>query len=474
MVKKAFYVIMCASIVCLNCQNSLQAQNFSSWWHAARSSVANVLRHPLIKPAGIGLVAAAVVGAVGYCIKSSYDKRKEAYDKKREAKKRSNNVENSVTFGQLSVPGKAYTLHTENGIVRIGQVEVLNQFTAGGCGVASCGYQALKNAVGIASLVKGVDWRAWLSDQGQAAVLFGLKSKTEKPGFLREAIIRYRQGRLLRNAIEERVPVDRGGAENDPLRPAYLDVYPALFHSYCDELIEQVLAGNDVDVTLDSLVAWIRKQPNEQVVALNEHRVPAEGDELAAAIKDRNTIAAYFGLGEKASYKFSANMLNAKLVSDYRNKTGQDLGLNGEWLHENEVNDLYRLLQQKHDHLKDVNLTTAEVYSEKIAPRVLQVQQGIKAKNLLKNVYPFALNVGGHWETVVLDTRTDGIRRYTLADSASGGASKLHGGELIDFIAQLEGNTIFQHVPKNEDLVDESYGFGKYCAQMWKRLKRVF
>ena len=68
------------------------------------------------------------------------------------------------------------TVGSGAGQVKINQVEVLDQFSPQGSGGTSCGYQALKNVVGITALAKGLNWSHWLSDPKLAASLFAMQS----------------------------------------------------------------------------------------------------------------------------------------------------------------------------------------------------------------------------------------------------------------------------------------------------------
>lgn len=370
-------------------------------------------------------------------------------------KKRQSQIKDLITFGSVSVSGRSYTINAKHGPIQIGQVDVLDQFSAKGCGSASCGYQALKNAIGITSLAKGIDWHHWLSDPEHAATLFVPKSNTREPGMWRANVIRYRQKRVLSCAIEESImPYDAcpGGDCTDQLRPAYNEIYRSLLSEYAGVVAQEVLSGKSVKITLDSLVEWIQKQSYEHIVELTQYQEVA-GRGLADRIKDRGFIAVYFHLADDFVRIFSADMLEA-LIKERKTKTtvtgvgaksivGEQLSLDGEWACENELIFLYDSFKQKHSHLINSSLVTVDAQEEKLKNGDLEkaadaIKKRIAAQRPLKqDVYPFVLNVGGHWVTVVLDTCQDGIRRYTLANSSSN-KQELYGGRLIDFIGKLE------------------------------------
>ena len=242
-------------ILSLNMVGSVDALNFSGMWNSLRSTVNRVCTHRLTKPVAIGLaVSAVVVGTAGYLIKRNYDQRCQNHWQNYLKK-------GLVAFGGLSVAGRSMTVGEGADQVKVGQVVVLDQCSPQGCGGASCGYQTLKNAVAIASLAKGHDWSNWLTDGQQAATLFAKPSSSQKAGEWREHVIRYRQRRLLNNAIEEKMPLAPAPAVDTDLdRPDLNELYVELRNSYVERIITRVLSGHPVEVTFDSFVQWIQRR----------------------------------------------------------------------------------------------------------------------------------------------------------------------------------------------------------------------
>lgn len=496
MIKKSLFTKMLVAVLCVNMTTSTFAWDFTSVWNSARSAVSQVLSHKYSKPTALGLLAAGIGTAVGYGIKSAYEKRKAEYENKRKP------VKEQITFGSISVPGKSYIINTKNGPIQIGQVDVLNQMSEEGCGGASCGYQALKNAIGIASLAKGVNWKHWLVDPALAATYFAPKSATKEPGTWRAEVIQYRQNRVLGLAIEEsirssdRVP---GGDADDPLRAVYNEIYPKMLSAYAAHVAQEVLSGHAAHITLDSFVAWFQRQLDENIASLTEHKEVAVAD-LANRIKNRELIRAYFNLTDDFDRNFSSDMLE-QLVRERMIKTtttdaqgkrvaGEHLELDGENTTQNELVPLYEGIKQdpKNTHLKNTPLITIDARAEKLRngplePAADAIRQRIAKKQPLKrDAYPFILNLGGHWVTAVLDTNQKGIRRYTLANSTANNPeifSNSSDGRMIDFIGKLEGcKNIRKLIPETPSAGEQPeikpYGFGRYCSHMWKRFKKAF
>ena len=152
------------------------------------------------------------------------------------------------------------------------------------------------------------------------------------------------------------------------------------------------------------------------------------------------------------------------------NFDGERINLDGEWLHESEIHDLYRKLQQQPDyeHLAHIPLITIDSSAADLPKAADEVRKMILDKKPLERaVYPFAVHSGAHWMTVVLSRNHE----YTIANSLHN-IFNMDQGPCLDFINKLEGGNLTQRVRALPDY--RKYGFGRYCSHMWKRFKNLF
>lgn len=454
----------CAIILALSMVGATDAVDFSAMWHAARSSFNRVIAHRYTKPAVISLVATAVVvGGASYLIKKSYDQRCQEHWEHYLRKGR-------IAFGALKVPGRSLTIDAEDIQIKVGQVNVLDQCCPQGCGGASCGYQTLKNAVGIASLAKGHDWSNWLSDPQQAAKLFAKSSLTQKGGEWREAVILERKKRLLGLAVANRLKFE----PPQQSQPALNNVYPRLCGEYIENVVNQIVAGGKVGVTIESFIQWVQRQN----ITLIEGDCILGVQRFVQWVKMPKTIESYFKINPDAPEYYSLDMIEQLREEHYKSSStdlevGEKLTTDGEWLYGWEVQNLHKNLSILPDykHLKDAPLTVIDSSAAHLTSVAESIRKTILEKKLLeKNVYQFAIHSGAHWTTVVLDI-CDGSRRYTLADSLNN-CNGLRYGAGIDFINKLEGGKLADRIHALPD--NRSYSFKRYCAHMWRRVKSMF
>ena len=356
--------------------------------------------------------------------------------------------------------------------IELNQVDVLDQFSSQGCGGASCGYQALKNTIGITALAKGKGAESikLLSDGQQAKPLFGLATKDQAAGIWRSHVIENRQRRLLRFGILKKIPLVP--AQDDPGSPmrSFID---SLLIRYAEEAAEKIVHGQTVEVSFNSLCRWIQDCPPSLM----------HGDDLEvsdadiARAKERGTIESYVLMDQHIINQFSLAHLDQFNQEWYRatctegQENGYRMRLDGEWLDLLEVESLYDKLKSNYPHLTGAPLMTVISTSSQLEAAAQEIKDKIfEHKPLERDIYPFIIHTGAHYVTVVLDT-TSGKRRYTIADSMHN-TKRLCPGPIIDFINKLEGCNIASHIPNISHF--GSFGFGRYCSCVWGRLKALF
>ena len=98
-------------------------------------------------------------------------------------------------------------------------------------------------------------------------------------------------------------------AVDDPERPALAPMYRQLRDQYVNQLIDRILLGEEVEITFNSFVQWIR--------ALAIPRM-ADGtafpEAFIAQIKDPARIRNYVAMNRAAVYRFSLAMLIEEFV----------------------------------------------------------------------------------------------------------------------------------------------------------------
>lgn len=439
-------------------QAQLNALTFSGIFHSFRSACSQMLNHRLAKPLAIGTALTIAAGITGYFIKKDFNQKRDEYLKKYAGKFLH---DDHVAFGTIKVPGRSISIGEGNDQVKIGQVDVLDQFSAQGSGGASCGYQTLKNCVALAHLAKGSDWSRWLCDPEIARQYFGLPVANQKAGTWRQAVIENRQRTVLQYSIDDKLTLTPPATIDESVRPHYTNLYTTFRSQYVQDVIKNVLSGQSVKVSLDSFVNMIQAKPNSEFnfsVDVN-------------FAKDRKTIESYCThIKADDTYEYSLENL-AVLAQEYYTKTNQQVDLNGENTHAQNIQQEYARLQQSHADLADVPLTIIDSSQDKLEPSTEEIRQSIFNKKPLKHdVYLFPVHHGSHWMPVVLDTRDGGVRRYTLADSLCN-SLRLYHGPLIDFINKLEGNNFAARVRETIP-VQKNYGFGKYCSRAWRNFTK--
>lgn len=390
--------------------------------------------------------------------------------------------------GARYIPGRGILVPAArgDGQIRVQQALVLNQFGANSGGGASCGYQALKNACGIASTLLGTDRREWLTNRETVNQLFGPARQGTAAGPWRARIIQERDKQALRYHIEHLMPVNDvdgidGQFDVQNIRERYL----GLHREYVAEIVDRLFAGEEfIEVTANTFVDWLQTRPID-IVDPTEYGTNVTADAIREYIRNRDTVLEYIGIEKDQVLRCSRAMLPAarKTYNGDARNTGKfnTITFNGEWLHGGEIDLLIRdMIRREEAPLADIPIHVLD----SIAPRVLEHNDDVTAvRNAIRDghalphqVYAFVLgnmyhdgdDTGGdgHWMTLVLDTLENNQRRYTLADSG-GNAVRLYGGTCHQFIRYLEGDPVAERLRLPDE--HREPGVTGWFAHKWRQ-----
>jgi hypothetical protein len=400
-----------------------------------------------------------------------------------------------------AVRGRAIQVNdAHNGVVRVQQAVVLDQFRPlSGGGSSSCGYHALKNAVGIASMLLGADKHNWLVNRNFVNQSFGFGSAKRALGMWRGFIIDRRKKQALRTWIcDVLLPLRPMGLVQTPAQfnvEAVRGLYQTLRGNYADEVIRRFSGERDpIQLTPHAFMEWV--QAREIPIADDEvgrYRAGCTKADIMAHIKDPQTIAAYFDLREFGIDRGTMFNLYRKLEED------------GENLHTDEFEPLIRRAKEEVQvaGLDQVPIHVIEDINVIADPRLLggamrnedveAIRGAIQAgQRLPQQIYAFVIGdmqqpvaepeqqdedgdnpqisvgcLNGHWRTLVLDNTVPDQRRYTLADSAGNGVC-LYGGACKRFIRYLEGDGVANQL-QVPDTHRERWPLG-WVVHKWRKL----
>jgi hypothetical protein len=367
----------------------------------------------------------------------------------------------TIQLGAAIVQGQQIQLNSDDQQVLVQQVPVLNQFGRNAGGGASCGYQALKNACAISSMILDnheQNWHEWLVSPEQATHLFGPVRASGRPGIWREIVMRERDKRALQYYIRTLVPVrvlDKNLAQQfnvENIRSLFI----RLSGDYIDRIVNQICENPDstVDISLQSCSEWIQGHVQDiEITDSARYGDSVSVDDIQQFIRNPEIIREHIGLDAKAVITCSQAMLaDARKIYNHDSCGGRfsAMTFDGEWLHQGEIqNFLIGKVRQDYAQLRDVPM----VVIDSTRPNVLSGYEEVNAirsaiqerKPLPQRLYAFIVGnmrhsgVGGsqgHWTTLVLDAQRQNQRRYLVADSAGGNA--LRGGACMDLIRYFE------------------------------------
>ena len=373
-----------------------------------------------------------------------------------------------IQLGGVHAPGRGIVVPNErgNGQVRVQQTLVHNQFGTDGGGWASCGYQALKNACGIASTVLGHDRRNWLTSPDVVQQLIG------PVGRWRARVIEQRQKVVLRAGIIENFLLFNPGARNSA---GHLNsekirgLYQTLRDNYASSVVDRLFTDEQsVDITVDGFVAWVQARD----VAIGnpaEYGAGATAEGIVEHIRNRGTILAYL------------DVKSGRCTSAYRQQS-----VSSEWLRGGEIDHLIEQFKQEQEHLRNIPMIVLDSvnadhlreldHGEAMLEEVRNLRNAIRDGTPLPHqVYAFVLGdmqysgmsgSAGHWMTLVLDAREQNQRRYTLADSAHN-TLRLYAGPCHQFIQYLEGDLVAGRLRLPDE--HREPGFTGWLAHKWRQ-----
>lgn len=366
-----------------------------------------------------------------------------------------------IQLGTAIVQGQQVQLNSDDQPVLVQQVPVLNQFGRNAGGGASCGYQALKNACAMTSMVLGnpaQNWHEWLANPEQATRLFGLARASARPGIWREIVMRERDKRALQYYIRTLVPITL--IDKELARQFNVERIRSLFvklsGDYIDTIVTRICEapGSKIDISLQSCIDWIQAHAQEiEITDCTRYGDHVSADEIQQLIRNPEIIRGHIGFDREAVINCSQAMLTDARKTyngDSRDGRFSAMTFDGEWLHQGEIqNFLIDRVRHEYDHLRDVPMvvidsTRSNVLSgyEEVNAIRIAIQE---RKPLPQQMYAFIVGnmrhsgeggSQGHWTTLVLDAQRQDLRRYVIADSAGGNA--LRGGACMDLIRYFE------------------------------------
>lgn len=410
-------------------------------------------------------VALALVAACGYMSYKAEAAEYDYYDDDSSISQpeisRAPAASHTIQLGTAIVQGQQIQLNSDDQPVLVQQVPVLNQFGRNAGGGASCGYQALKNACAISSMVLGdrtQNWHEWLVSPEQATHLFGPARASSLPGAWREIVMRERDKRALQYYIRTLIPVHEldkkqaGQFNVESIRSLFI----RLSGNYIDTIVNRICEAPDsmVDISLQSFIEWIQAHTQDiEITESARYGASVSVDDIQQFIRNPEIIRGHIGLDQAAIIPCSQSMLaDARKAynDDSRDGRFSAMTYDGEWLHQGEIqNFLIGRVKQEYAQLRDVPM----VVIDSTRPNVLSGYEEVNAirsaiqerKPLPQQLYAFIVGnmrhsgVGGsqgHWTTLVLDAQRHNQRRYLVADSAGGNA--LRGGACMDLIRYFE------------------------------------
>ncbi len=414
------------------------------------------------------LAAVLAAGIVGYKLSSycSGKKRERKASKKTNTDKGYTTLDNIQLGSQCYLPGRGILVPSSLGVTHIcvQQAQVLNQFGWNGGGVASCGYQALKNACAITSMLLGIDRRDWLTSSDIVQQLFGPGSSKYTAGRWRSLIMQHREQQVLCYYFASLMPI-KDAAVDVKGECNYKSNIRGLFVSFAREYVQEIVGKlytheKHIEMSANAFVAWVQARP---IVGYDPTRYGENltAHDLEVLIHNRETILAHIAIDETQIFDCSLDMLQkaqAKYNNDVRGKFNT-ISFDGEWLGQGEVELLIPYAKQHETHLKDIPVFVCDSMATDeldFISDVTELRQAIKeGKSLPHPIYAFVLGnmhhdgdqIGsdGHWTTLVLDTLENNQRRYTLADSDAN-PGHLSAGACQKFICYLEGEKIGERI----------------------------
>ena len=148
-----------------------------------------------------------------------------------------------------------------------------------------------------------------------------------------------------------------------PRVEVYRSIFNKLFKNFIGEIINRVVAGETIDISLDLLCQWIKNQTID-IQEPSSYGLPT-AEAVVADVKNPETIKSFFSFDQCGTSKISLGVL-AQLNEERFEQTctegkqnGDRIRLDGEWLNNLEIEELYNRLQTpEYAHLKDVPLST--------------------------------------------------------------------------------------------------------------------
>jgi hypothetical protein len=366
-------------------------------------------------------------------------------------------VTHTIQLGNEEVHGQQMQLHPDDQEVVVQQVPVLNQFGRNAGGGASCGYQALKNACAITSMILGdrsQNWHDWLVNPEQATRLFGLAIGSERPGAWREIVMHEYDKRALHYYIERLMPIRllestlAGRFNIVNIRSLFI----TLRGNYIRDVVNRICEDprSTINISLDSFIEWVSAHAQEiEITDPTRYREDVSINEIQEFIKTRDIICGHINLDQATIIPCSLAML-ADARKAYNNGSRNGHSYNGEWLHQGDIYACLGYVRREYAHLRDVPVVAVDsrIRHTEFNDEIFEnIRSAIREKRPLpQQIYAFIVGnmrhsgeggSQGHWTTLVLDAQRQNQRRYLVADSAGGNA--LRGGACMDLIRYFEG-----------------------------------
>lgn len=462
--KKSWYLLVFVGLLAQSSTNfawNMPKINFGRIWPTVKTLGSRFVNSRYFVPAA----ALALVAACGYISYKADAAEYDYYDDDslipQSEISRTPAEHHTIQLGTEEVQGQQVQLNSDDQPVLVQQVPVLNQFGRNAGGGASCGYQALKNACAITSMVLGnhaQNWHEWLASPEQATHLFGPARASARPGIWREIVMCERDKRALQYYIKTLVPVtlldeklaSQFNVEN--IRSLFI----RLNGNYIDTIVNRICEapGSTVDISLQSCIDWIQAHAQDiEITDSKRYGDSVSVDAIQQFIRNPEIIRGHIGLDPKDVIHCSQAMLaDARKAynDDSRDGRFSAMTYEGEWLHQGEIqNFLIGRVKQEYAQLRDVPMVVIDSTRPNVLSRYEEVdaiRSAIQERRPLpQQIYSFIVGnmrhsgeggSQGHWTTLVLDAQRQDQRRYVIADSAGGNA--LRGGACMNLIRYFE------------------------------------
>ncbi|HML19775.1 MAG TPA: hypothetical protein PKD74_04330 [Candidatus Dependentiae bacterium] len=457
--KKSWYLLVFVGLLTqssTNCAWNMPKINLGRVWPTVKTLGSRFVNSRYFVPAA----ALALIVACGYISYKSEAAEYDYYDDSlipQPEISRTPAEPHAIQLGTAIVQGQQMQLNSDDQPVLVQQVPVLNQFGRNAGGGASCGYQALKNACAITSMVLGnhaQNWHEWLASPEQAIHLFGLARASARHGIWREIVMRERDKRALQYYIKTLVPValiDKKLARQFNVE-RIRSLFVKLSGDYIDSIVTRICEapGSKIDISLQSCIDWIQAHAQDiEITDSMRYGDSVSVDEIQQFIKNPEIIRNYIGLDPTAVIICSQAML-ADARKAYNSGSRNGHSYNGEWLHQGDIHACRDYVRREYAHLRDVPIVVLDSrirhteFNDEVFENIRSAIQ--ERKPLPQQIYAFIVGnmrhsgeggSQGHWTTLILDAQRQDLRRYLIADSAGGNA--LRGGACMDLIRYFEG-----------------------------------